>query len=438
MSAQPATQDQVDALFGAEPRARSRSERVSEVQVYDFRRPSLISRDRSKVLEAMYGRVAALFESWLAVWTRSPAEVAVDSVDQTTFGEYGAHLPERCTAFVYDVGEQAGYQSVVELNSDLAYYLVDRLLGGMVVPIMPDRVQTPLERMVVRLAADRLATALDDVWQEHVRLRLSLARFESATDMIQIAPPEDPVLVAKLNVTTPDVLGRATLCLPFNMLDRFFTSAPGAAAQRVRSAQVAEQVQWRRMAGDVLKHVPLEIAARLPTFRIPLRFVSSLRPDTVLQTGLSPDAEVTVLVQGKPRFTARAGRVGNHLSLRISENITRNRVPEAPETRKAIVSTELTAAQSGELAAGEPHELANLLDLTLPISIELGRTSMTIQRVLDLTRGSVIQLDRLVGEPIDIYVGERRFAQGEVVVLGEEFGVRVTRIVANPTTGEKH
>ncbi len=76
-----------------------------------------------------------------------------------------------------------------------------------------------------------------------------------------------------------------------------------------------------------------------------------------------------------------------------------------------------------------------LLDLTLPISIELGRTSMTVQEILRLGRGSVIQLDRLAGEPIDIYVGDRRFAEGEVVVLGEHFGVRITRVLANTSPG---
>lgn len=77
-----------------------------------------------------------------------------------------------------------------------------------------------------------------------------------------------------------------------------------------------------------------------------------------------------------------------------------------------------------------------LFDLTLPVTIELGRASMTVQEVLQLGRGSVIQLDRLAGEPVDIYVGERRFAEGEVVVLGEHFGVRITRFVAAPGTNE--
>jgi flagellar motor switch protein FliN/FliY len=74
--------------------------------------------------------------------------------------------------------------------------------------------------------------------------------------------------------------------------------------------------------------------------------------------------------------------------------------------------------------------LGMLLDLTLPVSIELGRTSMTVQEILRLGRGAVIQLDRLAGEPIDIYVGDRKFAEGEVVVLGEHFGVRIVRIMA--------
>ena len=81
-------------------------------------------------------------------------------------------------------------------------------------------------------------------------------------------------------------------------------------------------------------------------------------------------------------------------------------------------------------ALGGEMPLGMLLDLSLPVSIELGRTSMTVQEILRLGRGAVIQLDRLAGEPIDIYVGERRFAEGEVVVLGEHFGVRIVRIFA--------
>jgi len=79
--------------------------------------------------------------------------------------------------------------------------------------------------------------------------------------------------------------------------------------------------------------------------------------------------------------------------------------------------------------AGGATSLDTLLDMSLPVSIEFGRTNMTVQEVLALGTGSVIQLERMVGEPIDIFVSDRKLAEGEVVVIGEHFGVRITRIL---------
>lgn len=88
------------------------------------------------------------------------------------------------------------------------------------------------------------------------------------------------------------------------------------------------------------------------------------------------------------------------------------------------------------IGANSEVPLSMLMDLTLPVAIELGRTTMSVQEILQLGRGSVVQLERLAGEPIDIYVGDRRFAEGEVVVLGENFGVRVTRIISRASGPE--
>jgi flagellar motor switch protein FliN/FliY len=77
-----------------------------------------------------------------------------------------------------------------------------------------------------------------------------------------------------------------------------------------------------------------------------------------------------------------------------------------------------------------------LLDVSMPVMIEIGRTSMTVQEVLDLAAGSVIELEKLVGEPVDIFVSDRRLAQGEIVVVGDHFGVRVTRVL--PSAAEGH
>lgn len=92
-----------------------------------------------------------------------------------------------------------------------------------------------------------------------------------------------------------------------------------------------------------------------------------------------------------------------------------------------------------DLGAGSRSESGNsldaLMDVPLPVVIEFGRTSMTIEEVLELGVGSVLRLDRMVGEPVDIYVSDRRLAEGEVVVVGEHFGVRITRLVTSPQDG---
>ncbi|MCC6220151.1 MAG: flagellar motor switch protein FliN [Deltaproteobacteria bacterium] len=71
-----------------------------------------------------------------------------------------------------------------------------------------------------------------------------------------------------------------------------------------------------------------------------------------------------------------------------------------------------------------------ILDVTLQVSVEVGRCRMTIQDLLQLGQGSVIELEKLAGEPLDIYINNRLIARGEAVIVNEKFGVRVTDIIS--------
>ena len=80
--------------------------------------------------------------------------------------------------------------------------------------------------------------------------------------------------------------------------------------------------------------------------------------------------------------------------------------------------------------AGESRRLDLLLDVPLDLSVELGRSRMTIQDLLGLGPGSVIELDKIAGEPLDILVNDRLVARGEAVVVNDKFGGRITDIVS--------
>lgn len=101
--------------------------------------------------------------------------------------------------------------------------------------------------------------------------------------------------------------------------------------------------------------------------------------------------------------------------------------PATPDARPADLEP------LGEAApANGGGRLDSLLDMALPVTIEFGRTTLTMQELLDLGPGAVVVLERMVGEPVDIYVSDRRMAEGEVVVVGERLGVRITRVVPPP------
>lgn len=79
--------------------------------------------------------------------------------------------------------------------------------------------------------------------------------------------------------------------------------------------------------------------------------------------------------------------------------------------------------------ATEPLEL--LAEVELEVTVELGRRRLPLSDVLRLTKGSVVELEKLVGEPLQVYANGRLIAEGEAVVIDEQFGVRVTRLLAN-------
>jgi len=94
-----------------------------------------------------------------------------------------------------------------------------------------------------------------------------------------------------------------------------------------------------------------------------------------------------------------------------------------------------TTAPVDATASGTP-ELERLYDVPVELAVEIGRTHMTIRETLALGPGSIVTLNRLAGEPVDLLVNGKPIARGEVVVIDEEFGLRVTEVVAGEPAGE--
>ena len=110
-----------------------------------------------------------------------------------------------------------------------------------------------------------------------------------------------------------------------------------------------------------------------------------------------------------------------------SEPMAQNVLPGEPGT-----TVKPAQFQSLNPAAQEApsKNIEMLMDVTLAVSIELGRTTMQVKRILELGPGSVIELNKMAGEPVDVLVNNKLIARGEVVVVDENFGIRVTDLVS--------
>ena len=94
-----------------------------------------------------------------------------------------------------------------------------------------------------------------------------------------------------------------------------------------------------------------------------------------------------------------------------------------------IVNEESDLEVDGLEEAPEARELDFILDIPLELSVELGKTRMLVNDLLQLAQGSIIELNKLAGEPLEVYINRKLIARGEVVVVNEKFGVRLTDVI---------
>lgn len=104
--------------------------------------------------------------------------------------------------------------------------------------------------------------------------------------------------------------------------------------------------------------------------------------------------------------------------------------PRQQQPTVHVQEAKFASFDSPSLNKAESNNLNMLLDIPLQVTVELGRTKRSVKEILEMSSGSIIELDKLAGEPVDILVNNRHIARGEVVVIDENFGVRITDILS--------
>ncbi|MGV3710131.1 MAG: flagellar motor switch protein FliM [Gemmatimonas sp.] len=313
------SQVEIDRLLGGSAKLTPRSTAKLDVQVYDFRRPHRVSKERLRTLEAMYERLVKSLEGWLISRVRGQMEIRLQSVEQFSFGEFTLSLSTPCSSFIFDIAG-TGQKGVIDVGQEFAYYIIDRVFGGDGSAPAPARGLTPLERMAVRTVADKVAGLLEEVWHDHAPLAIDITAFESSPEILQIINREDPVLVANVEITAGNTSSMLLMCLPFSVLDKFFNST-GTGRVAPMIANDAEREATRQRGESSLRATQVPINVRMPEFQISLRDLSRLDVGTIIPTHLPKDVRVIVRAGTQERFIGHPGRVGGNVAVRVLDPV---------------------------------------------------------------------------------------------------------------------
>lgn len=290
-----------------------------DVVTYDFRKPSRISPERQRTLEASHEQLAQQLQRWVSGRLRAPFEVHLESISQAVYGDFVDNLADPGATFLYDI-KGHGQSIAVYLDAAVAFLLVERLVGGSTVTEPPERALTGLEQVVTRLVTDRVASECSAVWADYKQLDFDFSRFESARELVEMTARDEDLLVTTLRAEFEDVKGYILLALPFGVLEEFLTPSRRRPVAASRRSPAEEAVEKRRVAG-LVRRAGVVVSARLPATPMTLGALAALQPGDVITTEAAPEDAIDVCISNTVRFRGRQGRLGPNLGVQIIETL---------------------------------------------------------------------------------------------------------------------
>ncbi len=290
-----------------------------DIVTYDFRRPSRISPERQRNLEATHEQLAQAIQRWLSGRLRASYEVHLESIGQVPYRDFVESVADPGATFLYDIAELPGHSAALYVDSNIAFLLVEKLLGGSTITPPPDRALSQLEQVVTRIVTDRIMREVSTMWKEQLELSLAFSRFESARALIEMTGRDEDVLATTFRIEFGEVKGVIHVALPFPVLEGYFN--PSTQRQPAIAKAPEERESEQRQVASALRRAKVVVAVRLPGTRVTLERLSTLKPGDFLTTSASTADPVDVLVADTVRFRGRQGRLGPRMGVQITDAV---------------------------------------------------------------------------------------------------------------------
>lgn len=296
------SQEEIDVLLSgpASPTpAAARKPAPIDVSRYNFRRPDRVSKDQIHSLQMLHDRFARNISTSLSAYFRSMTEVAVVSVEQCSYSEYLLALSDPTAFYALAVPpfEDLG---ALEISPNLAFAMVDRMLGGIGAAAPVNRALTEIEQHVVDSVVRLLLEALSETWRPVADMAFGIRGRETRPQMLQVAAPNEAIVMVVFDMRIGESRGMLNLCLPAAVVEA--TSAHFAQAwnRPQREPTLIERL-WLR---ENLSRVPLPLSAELES-TFTARDILTLQLGDVVSLGIAIGDPLAIRVGSSLKFKGR-------------------------------------------------------------------------------------------------------------------------------------
>jgi flagellar motor switch protein FliM len=312
------SQKEIDALLSAlnngELQASDVSVMSEKVKVYDFKRAMRYSKEQLRSITRIHENFTRLLTSYLSAQLRTYVQIEIDLVDQVNYQEFIASIPSRTIMNVFNVKPMDG-KMIMEMNPQVAYAVLERLLGGQGDPDARNGTLTEIETVLIQKIFSRAADIYQGAWKNIENIKVNWEAIETNPQFVQVASQNDTVIVISLSTTIGEITGRMSLCLPHLIVEPVL---PKLSTHQWFSSMAKTNVPQQ----DKLKHnldtVRVPVIAELGRATLPISDLHNLQVGDVIgiETG-----KLQIKVGQSTRFLGNPGLQKGRYAVQIDQVI---------------------------------------------------------------------------------------------------------------------
>jgi len=296
------------------------------LNTYDFRRPDRVSKDQMRILENLYESYARQFSNTLTNYLRTLVEIRVASVEQFTYSEFIMSISNPSCIHLFRM-EPIENTAIFEINPSLVFLIIDRLFGGFGKPFATSNELTPIVQNVIRNIVSRGLDDLANSWEHMGDFSPKITNFETNPMFIQIAPPNETVILITFEVQISKSMGMMSMCFPHKIVERLFTYMT---SESWITTKVQTTPETRRTMEEEIQGLTVPLTVLIGQTKLTIRDLLQLERDDIICLEKQKDDDLIIQIGGKSKMAGKSGVVGRRKAIRITEIIE----PEVPGLTK--------------------------------------------------------------------------------------------------------